>query len=238
MPLKNSIQELGQILKLITAFEQELRALLVIFQSFGKLMLFCINFHKIGWSSMGEKSLSSFLLQVEILKVKHLSKGPLDKDTIQLHELCFSGLGLSIQLLNIRWRFSVGKNESSSLGKSGIIVLCLFIPNSFLPHMGVQLPSTPHALRQSLPCRAFLGTGFLQKHRLLWAFLSASLHQHLSIFLPEPCFLCSEICYKEGLSTNNITQNVEMLRLVIAGGEGGECGIQVGVCGCVCTLSQ
>ena len=69
MPLKNSIQELGQILKLITAFEQELRALLVIFQSFGKLMLFCINFHKIGWSSMGEKSLSSFLLQVEIMAV-------------------------------------------------------------------------------------------------------------------------------------------------------------------------
>ena len=74
MPLKNSIQELGQILKLITAFEQELRALLVIFQSFGKLMLFCINFHKIGWSNMGEKSLSSFLLQVEILKVKHYQK--------------------------------------------------------------------------------------------------------------------------------------------------------------------
>ena len=51
---------------------------------------------------MGGKSLRSFLLQVEIVKVKHLSKGPLDKDTIQFHELCFSGLGLSIQLLNIR----------------------------------------------------------------------------------------------------------------------------------------
>lgn len=102
MPLKNSIQELGYILKLITAFEQELRALLSIFQSFGKLTLFCINFHKIGWSSMRGKSLRSFLLQVEIIKVKHLSKGPLDKDTIQFHELCFSGLGLSIQLLNIR----------------------------------------------------------------------------------------------------------------------------------------
>ena len=51
---------------------------------------------------MGGKSLSSLLLQVEILKVKHLSEGPLDKDTIQLRELCFSGLGLPIQLLNIR----------------------------------------------------------------------------------------------------------------------------------------
>ena len=124
------------------------------------------------------------------------------------------------------------------LWENAELLCCLFILNSFLPHTGIQLPSIPHALGQSLPCRAFLGTGFLQKHLLLLVFLSASPRQHLSIFLPEPCFLCSESCYKEGLSTNNITQNVEMLRLVIAGGEGGECGIQVGVCGCMCMLSQ
>lgn len=112
--------------------------------------------------------------------------------------------------------------------------VCLF-PTLF---SRIRVSSCPQHHRntregQSLPCRAFLGTGFLQKHLLLWAFpkrksLSASVYISSRALLPVQWELLQGRSVKK-----NITQNVEMLRLVIAGGEGGECGIQGG-CVWVC----
>lgn len=116
--------------------------------------------------------MSSCLLQVEILKVKkdliyqkdHWTKilSSFMSCVFQVWVYQFSCLTLGKDSVCVKMRANLWENAE--------LLCCLFIPDSFLPHTGVQLPSTPRALGQSLPCRAFLGTGFLQKHLSLWAF--------------------------------------------------------------------
>ena len=180
---------------------------------------------------MGGKSLGSCLLQVEILKVKkdliyqkdHWTKilSSFMSCILQVWVYQFSCLTLGEDSVWVKMRVHLWENAEL------LCSVCSFPTLS----SHIQVSSCPqHHVLSGNPFPAGLSWELDSSRSIYYSglFLSTSLHQHLSIFLPEPCFLCSESCYKEGLSTKNITQNVEMLRLVIAGGEGGECGIQGG----------